>query len=370
MRFVQEEDIFGISTQNFASIQVLEAWEQASHALGQVNQLSISIFDLSFIIDTLQNIEALNSAKIEGTTGNLEDLYLEDTLSFDRKKELKLFSAINYKFTINELERIITEYKAIDTAVIRHVHKLLTENDPATHGEAGSFRKVQVKIRNSKIGDFYPPEPIHIPSLLEKLFKPLPNIPEKSLLTIAIRHFQFESIHPFEDGNGRTGRLLLLAYFLQYKHLTTPILNISQFFEKNRDEYIFSLRNVTDTKNFRQWLLFFLRGVKEQSVEVVKLIDALRNIKKRDEERVSAEFRNTAVPLYLLDFALQEFFFTITEFEEYLKKRKIPLKAAYQTARNNILRFEKMNILAKNHKRGQADTYVHLGLKDVLMTRK
>jgi len=145
MKFVQEEDIFGIPTDNLTTIEVLAAWESASHSLGKVNQLSTSIFDLSFIIDTLKNIEALNSAKIEGTTGNLEDLYLEDTLSFERKKELKLFSALSYKFTINELERIIAEYKKIDTAVIRHIHKLLTENDPSTHGEAGSFRQSQVK---------------------------------------------------------------------------------------------------------------------------------------------------------------------------------------------------------------------------------
>jgi len=211
---------------------------------------------------------------------------------------------------------------------------------------------------------------MHIPILLDNLFKPLPNIPEKSLLTIAIRHFQFESIHPFEDGNGRTGRLLILAYLLQYEYLTAPILNISQFFEKNRDEYVYSLRSVTDAKSYQQWLLFFLRGVEEQSKEVVRLINELRSIKKTDEDKVSSEFRNTAVPLFLLDFALQKFFFTITNFEEYLKRKRVPLKAAYQTARNNILRFEKMGLLAKNHKRDQADTYVHVGLKNVLMVKK
>lgn len=370
MKTVQGEDIFNIPTNNLLDIKVLEAWEKASHALGQVNQLSTSIFDLTFIIDTLKNIEALNSAKIEGTTGNLEDLYLQDALSFERKKELKLFSALNYKYTMNELERVINQYQSIDTAVIRHLHKLLTENDPATHGSPGEFRRLHVKIRNSKIGDFFPPAPMVIPDLVERFFQPIANIPEKSLLTIAIRHFQFESVHPFEDGNGRTGRILILAFLLQYKYLPSPILNISQFFEDNRDEYIFSLRAVTDRNDHKQWVLFFLRGVEEQSKKVVELIYKLRAIKEADEARISSAFRNTSVPHHLLKFALQNFFFTIIEFADYLKINNVPVKATYQTARNNILRFEKMGLIAKNHKRGQADAYVHIGLRSVLMPEK
>ncbi|MFZ5376583.1 MAG: Fic family protein [Patescibacteria group bacterium] len=371
MKFAQKQDIFDIPTDSLSSIQVLEAWEQASHYLGQVNQLSTSIFDLSFIIDTLKNIEALNSAKIEGTTGNLEDLYMEDFLSLEKKKELKLFSALNYKYTINELERIVAGYGKIDAGLIRHLHKLLTKNDPATHGDPGIFRTTQVKIRNSKLGDFFPPEPFEVSYLVTQLFEKVSNLPDLSLPWIAIRHFQFEAIHPFEDGNGRTGRLLILAYLLlNKKHLSAPILNISQFFEKNRDEYVYHLRNVTDVGDYKKWTLFFLKGVEEQSREVVRLINELRNIKRKDEEVVTSSFRNSSTPLLLLDFSLQEFFFTITEFEAYLKKKKVPLKAIYQTARNNILRFEQIGLLKKSHKRGLADTYVHVGLRKVLMEKK
>ncbi len=370
MQLTKKQDIFDIPTTSLSSVEVLESWERASHYLGQVNQLSASIFDLSFIIDTLKNIEALNSAKIEGTTGNLEDLYMEDFLSADRKKELKLFSALNYRLTINELEKIISDYGIIDTNLIRHLHKLLTDNDPATHGTPGSFRSTQVKIRNSKLGDFFPPEPFDIDYLIDQLSKKLSGLPELSLPWIAIRHFQFEAIHPFEDGNGRTGRMLILAYMLMNKkHLSEPILNISQFLERNRYEYIFHLRNVTDNRDYKRWVLFFLKGIEEQSKDVIRMINKLREIKRKNEEVVNSSFRNSSTPLLLLDFSLQKFFFTITEFEAYLKKKKVPLKAIYQTARNNILRFEEIGLLKKNHKRGLADTYVHVGLRKVLIVK-
>ncbi len=359
--------IFDINTTSLFDPNLFTLGEEANQHLGQLNQLSLKLSEYSFIIDVLRNIEALTSAKIEGTTGNLEDLYNQADLSFDKKVQLKLFSAINYKNTITSLEEIVSSQKVLDLRLMRHLHKLLTENDPSTVGTPGKFRTAEVKIRNSKLGDFYPPNAIEVPSLMQLFIDEEFTFPRRSLFNVAVKHYQFEATHPFEDGNGRTGRLLIITQFLQQNLLKHPILNLSSYFDKNRDDYIYSLRTVSDKRDYKPWVELFFKAVIQQSIEVEKLIESLKKLRDRENALLRQNIKGTNAPFAILDFALDNFYFTLQDLEKYLKLKKLPLKDYYQTARKNVHRLEKLELIKKSHRRSQADVYVHFGLQQILM---
>jgi len=280
--FIKEEQIFEISIKPFQeNMEVFKKLETASRYVGEVNNIVSNVLEFDFIISALKNIEALNSARIEGTTGNLKDLYLEESLAFEEKKQLKLFSAVNYKVTMSELETIVKKYKTINLDLICYLHKLLTENDPSTDGVPGSFRDVIVKIKNSKLGDFYPADPKKIPDFTSKFVEKIVSRSTfPSLLQAGITHYQFEAIHPFQDGNGRTGRLLIVAQLLIDKSLVSAVLNLSQYFDSHREEYLSALRSVSDKRDFTEWILFFLDAIISNAIVLIVEKNSVNGIQK------------------------------------------------------------------------------------------
>ncbi len=366
--FIGEKEIFDIKIKStLENMEVLKKLETASRCIGEVNNIVSNVLEFDFIISALKNIEALNSARIEGTTGNLKDLYLEESLDFEKKKRLKLFSAVNYKLTMSELEDIVKGHKVVDLSLIRHLHKLLTENDPSTQGTPGSFRNVEVKIQNSKLGDFYPVHPTKMQDFTSRLVAEIDSRSAfPSLLQTGITHYQFESIHPFEDGNGRTGRLLIIAQLLIDKSLISAVLNLSQYFDTHREEYVAALRSVSDKADFTDWILFFLEAIICQTVHNIDLIKKLRSLKESNEMLINENTRSSAA-LHVLNHSLNELYITITSAEAFLRKKKVKGDLR-QMARNNILLLKKIGILdITTYKKGRSQAYVHKQLKDMLM---
>ena len=241
----------------FSGKNALRLLEGASIIMGEVNNFASGAIEFGFAVQALKNVEALASARIEGTTGNLQDLYMEEALTQERKVQLKLFSAINYRVAMNEIESIVGAYKKIDLALVRHLHKILSENDPATKGTPGKFREEDVRVRNSRLGDFLPPTHLKVDDLMGRLVKEVEarnSLP--SLIQAAITHYQFESIHPFRDGNGRTGRMLTTAQLLVDGSLKAPMFNLSEYFDEHRDEYLENIREVTEKNPIKNGLLF------------------------------------------------------------------------------------------------------------------
>ena len=289
-------------------------------------------------------------------------------MDYEAKKRLKLFSAINYRTSIAELERIYKSYKKIDKGFVRHLHKVLTENDPSTSGVPGKFREREVKITNSRLGDFYPANPIKINEFIDELVQELEKHELPYLIAIAIMHYQFEAIHPFEDGNGRTGRILITAKLLLEKIITEPILNLSQYLEKHRDEYVATLRSVSDEGSYEKWTLFFLEAIVEQCRHNLNVIEQMREMKNKNEIKIRETIKGSPVATHLLHFALNKLFVSVPEVGKYLKSLNIPLSDYEQTARVNINRLIEMGILEiTSSKRGRAQVYVHKELLDMLM---
>ena len=257
--------------------------------LGKLNSYADLIPDIDFFIKMYATKEATNSNRIEGTRTTFEDAItpieqVKPELRDDWHEVQNYIQAINYSVEkLNELP--------ISMRLLKEVHKILLQGVRGEHKTPGEIRKTQNWIGGSSLQDafFIPPEPNLLPELLSDIEKFLHNeylqVPE--LVRAGIAHYQFETIHPFLDGNGRTGRLLIILYLISTGLLNRPVLYISDFFERNRMSYYDSLSMVKQNDNITQWLKFFLNGVIETSKNSIKTFDEIIKLKKDVENKLT-----------------------------------------------------------------------------------
>ena len=263
--------------------------QDASLWLGKLNSYADLIPDIDFFIKMYATKEATNSNRIEGTRTTFEDAIspveqVKPELRDDWHEVQNYIQAINYSVAmLNELP--------ISMRLLKEAHKILLQGVRGEHKTPGEIRKTQNWIGGSSLQDafFIPPEPNLLPELLSDIEKFLHNeylqVPE--LIRAGIAHYQFETIHPFLDGNGRTGRLLIILYLISTGLLNKPVLYISDFFERNRMSYYDSLSMVKQNDNITQWLKFFLNGVIETSKNSIKTFDEIIKLKKDVENKLT-----------------------------------------------------------------------------------
>ena len=264
--------------------------QDASLWLGKLNSYTDLIPDIDFFIKMYATKEATNSNRIEGTRTTFDDAIasieqIKPEFRDDWHEVQNYLNAINYSIDkLNELP--------VSLRLIKEAHKILLQGVRGEHKTPGEIRKTQNWIGGSSLKDafFVPPEPNMLPDLLTDIEKFLHNedlqVPE--LIKAGIAHYQFETIHPFLDGNGRTGRLLIILYLISTGLLNKPVLYISDFFERNRMSYYDSLSMVKQTDNMTQWLKFFLNGVVETSKNSIKTFDEIIKLKAKVEEKLNS----------------------------------------------------------------------------------
>ena len=195
----------------------------------------------------------------------------------------------NYINAMNEAVKMLEELP-FSSRLIRNVHRILMNGVRGEHKQPGEFRKSQNWIGGSSINDaiFVPPTHNSIPELMEDIEKFVHNdklfFPE--LLKIALIHYQFETIHPFLDGNGRTGRLMITLYLVSRGILKRPILYLSDYLEKRRNSYYTNLMHVRVDNNIIDWFRFFLTGIIETAENGVKTFEEILSLQKENEDKV------------------------------------------------------------------------------------
>lgn len=264
--------------------KTLTLLEEANRLLGELNAFSQLIPDVDFFIRMHITKEANASSRIEGTQTNMEEALI-DARDIDPEKRDDWQEVQNHieaiDFAISQLSTL-----PLSNRLLRDTHAILLSGVRGRHKQPGEFRVSQNWIGVSlKHAAFIPPHHEHVPELMSDLERFMHNeqIHVPHLLKIALIHYQFETIHPFSDGNGRLGRLLVVLYLVSFGLLAKPALYLSDFFERHKGEYYDQLMAVRTTSKLRPWLSFFLLGVRETAASSIQVFKDILALKERIE---------------------------------------------------------------------------------------
>lgn len=262
-------------------MSVLQLLSKADRFLGRLDMYSEYV-NIDLFIRMHIAKEATQSSRIEGTQTNVEDVFLNKE-DVSEEKRVDWDEVQNYITAMNEAVKLLHTLP-FSSRLIKQTHKILLDSVRGKNKLPGEYRSSQNWIGGATIDDavFVPPSHLEINDLMSDIEKfandelnPLPD-----LIKIAIIHYQFETIHPFLDGNGRVGRLLITLYLVDKGILKQPILYLSDFFERNRMLYYDNLMRARTHNDINQWLKFFLTGVIEIAKNGVDTFDGILQLQK------------------------------------------------------------------------------------------
>jgi len=315
--------------------------ETVSLHLGRLDSLSKFVPNIDLFIKSYVMKEALTSNRIEGTKTNIEEAFSNE-LDIDPEHRDDWSETQQYveslNFALSELKKI-----PISNRLIKEIQRILLSHVRGNKKSPGEFRSIQNRIGGSSLKDavFIPPSVEYLNDLMSDLEKFINNdkISLSHIIKIAIVHYQFETIHPFLDGNGRTGRLLIPLYLVSVGVLDKPLLYISDFFEKNKGLYYDKLTFVREKNDLSGWIYFFLDAVETTAIEAVQLLKDILVIKERITiERIPTLGRKTKNAQRLLEVLFQK---PVISAQEVTRMIGLSLKAANDL----ILDFVRLGIL-------------------------
>ncbi len=320
-------------------MQIFALLSKADRHLGRLDMYSEYV-NLDLYVSMHIAKEATQSSKIEGTQTNIEDAFLsKEDVAYEKRDDWE--EVQNYIAAMNEAVKMLHTLP-FSSRLIRQTHKILLQGVRGEYKLPGAYRTSQNWIGGATINDavFIPPNHNSINDLMSDIEKfandELNQLPD--LLKIAIIHYQFETIHPFLDGNGRVGRLLITLYLVSKGILKQPILYLSDFFEKNRTLYYDNLMRVRTHNDLSQWLKFFLTGIIETAQKGVKTFDGILQLQKNTDDKIKTLKGRSADAKLLIEYLYKKPIINATTVAEVIDKSAA---SAYKLLRD----FETLNIL-------------------------
>lgn len=303
---------------------------EANREIARYDGLLQSIPNTAIILSPLTTQEAVLSSKIEGTQASFEDV-----LQYEAKKNKNIpryddiEEVLNYRMTLNEAVKKLKNGFPISLRLLKDMHRTLLHGVRDENKDRGNFRRIQnwigrpgSKVENAK---FVPPSPAVLDQYLDNFEKYVHFEEKDRIVQLALIHAQFEIIHPFLDGNGRIGRILIPLFLFEKGLLTQPLFYISAYFESNREMYYDKLLSVSKSNSWNEWISFFLNAVISQAkgnVILAKEILSLYNLLKQE----IVELTKSKHSINILDFLFEKLLFTSTDFADALKVKRPVVK--------------------------------------------
>ena len=290
---------------------IRDIYERALLAIGGLVNLNIILPDTNSFIYNYVRKEAVLSSQIEGTQSSLDELLLYESSEAPGVPTDDVQEFINYIRAFSHgIKRLREDNFPLSLRLIREIHHELCARGRGSEKDPGEFRRSQNWIGGARPGNavFVPPPPGKVTSLMGDLESFLHNrpAPTSALIKAALAHVQFETIHPFLDGNGRLGRLLITLILVHEKILAEPVLYLSLYFKAHRSDYYDLLQAVRKEGNWEEWVEFFLKGVRETSEQAVYTARRLVDLFERDREKIRREIGRSSLSALAVHYELQK----------------------------------------------------------------
>ena len=288
---------------------------KANAEIARFDGLLDSIPDPAVLLSPLTTKEAVLSSRIEGTQATMRDVLefeadpLKQTKKYDDIQEV-----LNYRkamnFALKEIRSI-----GFTLRLMCNMHAILLSGVRGEGKNPGNFRSEDVFVGTPGKPRYVPPKHQDIQSHLDNFEKYSNSDDQDFVVQLAIVHAQFEIIHPFADGNGRMGRIIMPLFLYHKNVLSTPMLYLSEYFETHRDEYYKNLQNISDHNKWEEWVVYFLEAVIEQSRKNIKKAKEIQVLYNQKKQRVR-ELTRSQFSIDTLDFLFKNPIFSATQFRE------------------------------------------------------
>jgi len=332
----------------------------AHRQLTLLEHLGKRIPNVDLFVSMYVRKEALMSSQIEGTQATLEDVF-DPTIDENANRDVA--DVINYikatEFALRRMEEL-----PLCNRLLRETHAVLMQGIRGKEKNPGEFRESQNWIGAAgstiKTARYIPPMVADMQIALSDLEKYWNSNDELDvLIQTALIHYQFETIHPFLDGNGRIGRLLITLFLMEQKELSTPALYISYILKKNRIEYYDRMSEVRRTGNYEQWVRFFLEAVRDSAADAVETIDLLTELNQRNEKKIETLGRSSKMAMTLLHYLEAN---PIIE----VRKTAAALGVTFNTVSKAIENLIQLGILKQNSQAERNRTFSYEQYLDIL----
>ena len=278
--------------------EIIEILSRADTAIGRLSGISEALPNPDLFVAMYVRKEAVLSSQIEGTEASLEDVLEYESENRPKTLPNDVTEVVNYVKAMNHgLKRI--ENLPLSLRLIREMHAELMQGARGSDKTPGEFRKTQNWIGpkgcNLNNARFIPPPPHEMMRALGDLEKYMHSkFNNPLLIECGLIHYQFETIHPFLDGNGRVGRLLITFFLCHKEILKKPLLYLSHYFKRNRTEYYGQLTAAREKGDFESWIKFFLRGIADVAEEACAASNKITALKDNDKKRITGRYKESS----------------------------------------------------------------------------
>lgn len=316
---------------------------EANRKLGALDAFSLNVVDIDTFIEMHVAKEATKSSRIEGTQTELEDTF-KKSMDIAPERKNDWHEVHNY---IEAMNTSISKLKTLplSTRLLKEAHKILMGGVRGEYRNPGEFRVSQNWIGGATLKDAVYVPPVH--TEINELMSDLENFMHNTQLDVpvliraGIAHYQFETIHPFLDGNGRIGRLLITLYLVSSGLLMKPSLYLSDYFERHRQLYYDNLNNVRIKNNLTQWIKFFLVGIIETSESGIDTFKAILKLKEQiEDKKIITLGKKLPTAKLLLKYLFRKPVLNVNDVQD-------ELKVSSPTAHSILTDFERLEIISE-----------------------